>query len=78
VNWLALVMGLLKTTSAIVTYLNQKKLMEAGAAEAALAALERANEAIAKGRMARQSANADLDLHPERLRQSDGFKRPEE
>ncbi|MDE2444784.1 MAG: hypothetical protein KGO94_01315 [Alphaproteobacteria bacterium] len=77
-SWLALAMALVKLTSGIITTLNEKKLIEAGAAKAALAALEKANAAISRAQKARQNSNADLELHPDRLRDTDGFKRPGE
>ena len=76
-SWLSLALGLLKISSAIISYLHNNKMMATGAALEALKSLEQANAAIEKGRVARQAADVDSELHPERLRDQDGFKRPD-
>ena len=76
-TWLAIALALLKVSGAIIQYLNSQKLMDAGAAKEALQSLENANAAIEKGRNARKASNADTELHPDRVHDDDGFKRPD-
>lgn len=76
-SWLSIALGLLKLSSALITYLHDNKMIEAGAAMEALNSLEKANAAIEKGRKTRQIYNIDVEHHPERLRHDDGFKRPD-
>ena len=76
-TWLAIALALLKVSGAIIQYLNNQKLMDAGAAKEALQSLENANAAIEKGRNARKASNDDTELHPDRVRDDDGFKRPD-
>ena len=76
-NILSIALALLKMSGAIISYLHDNKMMDAGAAQEALKSLENANAAIEKGRKAREAANADSELHPERLHDDDGFKRPD-
>ena len=76
-TWLSIVLGLVKLTSALISYLHDNKMIDAGAAKEALNALENANAAIEKGRNARKASNADSELHPDRVRDDDGFKRPD-
>ena len=76
-TWLSIVLGLVKLTSALISYLHDNKMIDAGAAKEALNSLENANAAIEKGRNARKASNADSELHPDRVRDDDGFKRPD-
>ncbi len=76
-SWLSIAVGLVKLSSALIAYLHDNKMIEAGAASEALSSLEKANAAIEKGRKARQISNADVELHPERVHDDDGFKRPD-
>lgn len=76
-NWIGLALAAIKTVSALVGWLQSRQLLDAGAAREALAALEVANAAVEKGRKARADTRADLERNPERLRDDDGFKRPD-
>ena len=75
-SWVSVALALMKLASALVSYMHDNKMIEAGAAMEALKSLEKANEAIATGRKAREDSHIDSELHPERLRNDDGFKRP--
>ena len=61
----------------LVEYAQQKKWMEAGAAAAAMKGLQDADNAIAKANAARAAVRDDAVRHPERLRDDDGFRRPD-
>ena len=75
-SWLTIALGLMKLSSALISYLHDNKMIEAGAAIEALNSLEKANAAVEKGRKARQVSHTDSELHPERVRNDDDFKRP--
>ena len=76
-SWLSIALSLLKLSSALIAYLHDNKMIEAGAAMEALDSLEKANAAIEKGRKARQISISKSELHPDRMRNDDGFKRPD-
>jgi len=61
----------------LLEYAQQKKWMEAGAAAAAMKGLQDADNAIAKANAARAAVRDDAVRHPERLRDDDGFRRPD-
>lgn len=68
---------ILNIAAKLTSYLQEKQLLEAGKAEAVAQSLTQANEQINAATVARQEVRDDLVLHPERLRDDDGFKRPE-
>ncbi len=74
---LSIALAFLKLGGAIIQYMHDNKMIEAGAAIEALNSLEKANAAIEQGRKARQASVADSELHPERVHDDDGFKRPD-
>lgn len=76
-SWLSIALALVKLSGALIAYLHDNKMIEAGAAIEALNSLEKANAAIEKGRKARQVSHTDSELHPERVHNDDGFKRPD-
>ncbi len=55
----------------------QKKWMEAGAAEAALKGLQEADDAISLANKARADVRDTLTRHPDKLRDEDEFSRPD-
>ena len=62
----------------LVGYAEQKKWMEAGAAEATLKGLQDADEAIKVANSAREAVRSELARDPAKLRDDDGFKRAED
>lgn len=76
-DWLKVALALISGVSAFVSWLKERQLLEAGAAKEALMGLEISNAAIEKGRKARLDARADLERNPGRVRDDDGFKRPD-
>jgi hypothetical protein len=61
----------------LVGYAEQKKWMEAGAAEATLKGLQDADAAIAAANQARADVRDTLARNPDSLRAEDEFKRPD-
>gem|GEM_PF-5815006 len=61
----------------LIGYAEKQKWMAAGAAEAALKGLQEADAAIAVANKARADMRDTLTRNPERLRDDDGFKRPD-
>ena len=76
-TWISIVLALIKVASAIVQWRSNQKLMDAGAAKEILQSLENASAATEKGRNARKASNSDAELHPDRVHDDDGFKRPD-
>ncbi|OQW34126.1 MAG: hypothetical protein A4E20_11875 [Nitrospira sp. SG-bin2] len=70
-NWLALITGVIKLVSALADYLREKKLMDAGEAQAIVAGnaetLKRLEDAR-KGRDAMQAGDGDSAEWAERVR----------
>lgn len=60
-----------------ISYAEQKKWMEAGAAQAALQGIKDADNAIANAREARERVRSDIAADPKRLRDHDEFERPD-
>lgn len=77
-QWLDVIKALISLVAGIVTFLRERKLIEAGAAQAIAAALEQADNEIKNAKAARARVSAELDAHPERLRDPDEFQRPPE
>jgi hypothetical protein len=61
----------------LVGYAEQKKWMEAGAAEATLKGLQDADAAIAAANQARADVRDNIARNPDSLRAEDEFKRPD-
>ncbi len=61
----------------LVEYFEKQKWIEAGAAESALKGLQQADAAIAAANKARADVRDTLTRNPERVRDDDGFQRPD-
>jgi hypothetical protein len=61
----------------LVGYAEQKKWMEAGAAEATLKGLQEADAAIAAANQARADVRDNIARNPDSLRAEDEFSRPD-
>ena len=61
----------------LVGYAEQQKWLAAGAAEAALKGLQEADEAISTANKAREAVRSELTRDPAKLRDDDGFRRPD-
>jgi len=73
--WLELLKALLALAAGYVSFLQTRKLIAAGEAQAIASALRAADEAIVKAKAARAGVAADLAAHPDRLREPDEFSR---
>ena len=76
-NWLALLKALIVAVSAFTGWLDRRALLAAGRAEAVSEYLKRAIDDIEAAKRARETMAGDLVRNPERLRDDDGFKRPD-
>lgn len=61
----------------LIGYAEKQKWMAAGAAEAALKGLQEADDAISLANKARADVRDTLTRHPDKLREDDGFRRPD-
>lgn len=73
--WLELLKALLALAAGYLSFLQTRKLIAAGEAQAIAAALRAADEAIVKAKAARAGVVADLAAEPDRLREPDEFSR---
>jgi hypothetical protein len=74
---LSIISAVLALARWLVGYAEQKKWMEAGAAEATLKGLQDADAAIAAANQARADVRDTLTRNPDSLRAEDEFKRPD-
>ena len=61
----------------LIGYAEQQKWMAAGAAEAALKGLQEADAAISTANKAREAVRSELTRDPSKLRDDDGYQRPD-
>lgn len=73
--WLELLKVLLSLAAGYLSFLQTKKLIAAGEAQAIANALRAADEEILKAKASRNRVAADLAAKPERLREPDEFSR---
>lgn len=74
-NWVGLVLALVKLAGAITSWLHDAKMFKAGQAEEIAKALQEQADGLKVAIKARQDTRAELNRHPEQLREDDGFKR---
>lgn len=72
---LSIISAALAIARFFISYAEQKKWMEAGAAQAALQGIQEADNAITKARDARLAVRSAIAADPKRLRDDDGFER---
>lgn len=73
-QWGAFLLALVKAVSALFTWAQSKRLIDAGEAKALAAQLRAQADVIAKAQKARDDARTLVRSHPERL-PDDGFRR---
>jgi hypothetical protein len=61
----------------LVEYFEKQKWIDQGSAEATLKGLQEADAAIAKAKQARADVRDTLTRNPDKLRDDDGFQRPD-
>lgn len=74
-DWLALILGLVKLVGAFTNWLHDKRLLDAGQSKQVASELEKQHEILTKAIAAREAVRADLTKHPERVPDDDGFRR---
>lgn len=74
-QWIAVIKALIGLVAGLLAFLRERKLLEAGEALAVEKHLKDAQNEIDKGKAARAAILAELDAHPERLREPDEFQR---
>ena len=77
VTWLAILNGVLTAANALLSWMRERQLVEAGRAEVLAGHLQAALNDIGKARAARDAVRRDVERDPSKLRDDDGFKRPD-
>jgi hypothetical protein len=77
VTWLAILKAVLVAAGALLGWMKQRQLLDAGRAEAIAAQLKAALDEIACANEARDRVRRDLERNPSGVRDDDGFKRPD-
>lgn len=72
---LKLILALISLVRLLVTWAEQKKWMELGAAQAALKGLKDSDDAIQKAKSAREAVRSDLERNPDNVLRDDEFTR---
>lgn len=75
-NWAGLFLGFAQLLVLALTWARERQLMDAGRSEAIADLLRKEADAIRKANAARAAADA-INADPSRLRESDGFRRPD-
>ena len=75
-DWLALILGLVKALGALSSYLHDKGLLDAGKASQIADELTRQSDALSKANAAREAVRSGLTRNPGSILSDDGFKRP--
>lgn len=76
-DWLALILSAVKLLGAITSWMHDRQMVSAGQAEQIAAELKGQSDALTKALAAREAVRADIARNPDRLRDDDGFKRPD-
>ncbi|GGB55217.1 hypothetical protein GCM10011316_29110 [Roseibium aquae] len=74
-GWLAVLKALSAFLAEIAATVRTRRLLAAGRAEAVAQSLTEAAHALERARAAEGAVRAELDAHPDRLRDDDGFRR---
>ena len=74
-SWVAIIAAIFKAVAAAVDYLQKKQAMDAAAAEIFSRYAKGALDEIQAANAARAAVKSDAVLHPERVRDTDGFRR---
>ena len=74
-DWLALVLALVKLLGSFTQWLHDKAMIDAGQTKTIASELQAQSDALAKALAAREAVRADATLHPDRVSGNDGFRR---
>jgi hypothetical protein len=76
-SWAGFAAGVLAFLTRLFDLLNAKRLRQEGASAQMIVQQEQVIDEVATAHEARIGVERDLALHPERLREDDGFRRPD-
>ena len=76
-TWLGILKALVFAVGTFASWLRNRQLIEAGRAEAIASNLKSVLDEIAAADAARDAVRVALERNPQRLRDDDGFKRPD-
>lgn len=76
-DWLALALGLVRLLGGFVGWLHDRQMISAGQASQVATEMKAQTDALNKALAAREAVRADIAVRPDRLRDDDGFKRPD-
>ena len=74
-SWPAIIQTALGIITAVLGYLRERRLIDGALAQAVSSHLKGALDEIAKANAVRDSVRIGAAVHPERLRDDDGFRR---
>lgn len=74
-DWLALILGLVKLVGAFTNWLHDKQLIDAGQSKQIAAEMEAQHAILTKAIAAREAVRADLSRNPGHVSDDDGFRR---
>jgi len=74
-SWVAIIAAIFKAIGAAVDYLQKKQAIDAASAEIFSRYAKGALDEIRVANEARVAVKSDVVLHPERVRDTDGFRR---
>lgn len=69
--------SLLRVAGVVLGLFREQRARKDGAQDQAAATIEQVNHDVAKAQEARVAVEHDLAVHPDRLRDDDGFRRPD-
>lgn len=74
-DWLALILSVVKLLGALTSYLHDRQMLSAGQAEQVAKEMEAQTDALRKANAAREAVRADIARNPDGVRNDDGFRR---
>jgi hypothetical protein len=75
--WGSCILALLKFVGALIDYAHDQKLIEAGKSEEIAQALADQSAGLRRAMAARAAVHNSLAVHPDGVRDDDGFQRPD-
>jgi len=75
-DWLALILSVVKLLGALTSWMHDRQMLSAGQAEQVAKEMEAQTDALRKANAAREAVRADIAHDASRVRQHDEFERP--
>ena len=75
-DWLALILSVVKLLGALTSWMHDRQMLSAGQAEQVAKEMEAQTDALRKANAAREAVRADIAHDSSRVRQHDEFERP--